>query len=77
MVVSCYPSSVGNLNKRIVAQAHQGINVRPYLKINQSKKDWGHGSSGRDPAQLLKPQTLKFIKPYGTKSKVLMNEIFK
>jgi hypothetical protein len=37
----------GNVNRRIMVQADPGINVRPYLKINQCKKIWGHGSTGR------------------------------
>jgi hypothetical protein len=35
---ACHPSYERSLNRRIMAL---GINVRPYLKSNQSKKSWG------------------------------------
>jgi hypothetical protein len=37
-----------------MVQASPGINVRPYLKNNQSKKDWGGSSSGRASTQKCK-----------------------
>jgi hypothetical protein len=40
---------MGRINRRIVVQACLGIKERIYLKNNNSKKGWWHGSSGRAP----------------------------
>jgi hypothetical protein len=39
-----------SVNKRLKVQTGLGKNLRYYLKNNESKKSWGHGSSGRVPA---------------------------
>jgi hypothetical protein len=39
-----------SINRKIVIQASSGMRARPYLKNNECKKSWGHGSSDRAPA---------------------------
>jgi hypothetical protein len=39
----------GNTNKRIPVQSCPGRKARTYLKNNESKKGWGHGSNSRAP----------------------------
>jgi hypothetical protein len=34
----CYFTYAGSINRKIMVQASPGINVRPYLRNNQSKK---------------------------------------
>jgi hypothetical protein len=46
----CVPvilAMLGSISRSIMVQTSPGINARPYLKNNQSKKGWAHGSSGR------------------------------
>jgi hypothetical protein len=50
VVHACHPSYAGSISRRIRVQARQGTHVRPHSKNQQSKKGWGHGSSGRAPA---------------------------
>jgi hypothetical protein len=38
VVTTCHPTYPGSVTRRIVVQSGLGINMRPYLKINQSKK---------------------------------------
>jgi hypothetical protein len=40
VVLTCHRGSMKSIDKRTVVQASLGINVRPYLKNNQCKKDW-------------------------------------
>jgi hypothetical protein len=52
MVPHTYHSSyVRGLSRRIKVQPAQMKNSRPYLKNNQSKMGWGHGSSGSLPSK--------------------------
>jgi hypothetical protein len=37
---TCHPSYKGNINRRMEVQVNLGINVRPYLKNNQTQKSW-------------------------------------
>jgi hypothetical protein len=48
-IVACagHPSYVGDVNRRMGVQASLCINMRPYLKNNQSRKSWKHGLSGK------------------------------
>jgi hypothetical protein len=39
VVHTCHPSYAGSISRRNVVQATRDINVRPYLKNNESKKD--------------------------------------
>jgi hypothetical protein len=41
IVHACYPSYKGSLRKRITVQADLGINTRPYLKNNKTKRAGG------------------------------------
>jgi hypothetical protein len=41
---------MGSINK-VVVQANPTTNTRLYLKNNQNKKSWGHGSSGSAPSK--------------------------
>jgi hypothetical protein len=47
MACTCSPSYTGRVNRKIIVQAGLVVNMRPYLKNNQIKKGWGHGSRGR------------------------------
>jgi hypothetical protein len=60
VVCACHPSSVGSENRRIEVQTNPGINVRPYLKKNGSKKDRRRSSSDRAPAQQAQAQYPSF-----------------
>jgi hypothetical protein len=45
-----------SISRKIVVQVGLGKNVRPYFK-NKTKKVWGHGSGGREPAlQVICPE---------------------
>jgi hypothetical protein len=46
VVHASHPSYVGHVNRMTTVQVNMGINRRPHLKNNQSKKDWRSGSSG-------------------------------
>jgi hypothetical protein len=55
------PATAGSVNRRtnnmrIAVQASWGINARPYLKNNQSRKGWECGSSGRVQGPDFNPQ---------------------
>jgi hypothetical protein len=41
---ACHPSYSRSINRSIVDKAGLGINARSYIKNNQSKIGWGHGS---------------------------------
>jgi hypothetical protein len=47
---TCQLSHKDSRHKRIAIQACWDINIRPYLKNNQSEKGWEHGSGCRETA---------------------------
>jgi hypothetical protein len=49
MAYACGEASWGSTNRRIAVQASANIKARPYLKNNQIKNGWRHGSGGRAP----------------------------
>jgi hypothetical protein len=56
---TCHPSFRGSTNG-VAVWAGLGINARLHLK-NKTKRDWGHGSSGR--VLVWKPQGPEFLLP--------------
>jgi hypothetical protein len=52
VVCACYPSYAGSINSRIKVQAGPSIKLRPYSKVNQSKKGWVAQVVERLPSKL-------------------------
>jgi hypothetical protein len=48
MVYAYHASYERSVNKNVEVQAGSGINVRPYLKNNKSKKGSGHISNSKN-----------------------------